>query len=141
MDNHNLSKICASLVVSGDEWDDPDILTNIINIRPSKVVIRGEERTGKRPCVSLTEWIFETDWIKSDNVEDVIRLVVEPFLSIHADFTDFVLKNELRVTIVCSVEIYSERPEFDLSNIIIKKIGILNSAIGFDIYDFSAEAI
>lgn len=136
MADNQLSKLQASLVVTGDIWQ-PELLTEFIGLQPSKIIHKGEQRPGKRPSAPFTEWILETDWKETDNIEGIINSLLDFLCNKQSEFIKFVRQNDLYVTIICSVEIYSERPEFHLSKDTIKKIASLDSEIGFDIYDFT----
>ena len=129
-----LSKVRVSFVVSGKDWNSPNDFTSIAKVNPSEVLIKGEKRPGNRPIVPLSEWILETDWTESDNIENVIIDLIDPLIYKKKEISNFISRNNLNATIVCSIEIYNERPGLFLSNSTISKIEMLSASIGFDIY-------
>jgi Domain of unknown function (DUF4279) len=124
--------ITTCLEIAGDELD-PDVCTKSIGIQPTRVR-RAKVRVAG---VAGTSWAFGFEKVPlystSDAVEQLLAAVEPHKIAI----LDFVSSPTVELAVVCNVTITDERPEYCLSQEVIRRLASWGAEFALDIFDYS----
>ena len=131
------ARINTCLIISGDDFD-PVVCSSVFHIKPSSVSIKGVSREKGRPPAPTTEWVYETDWMIIEAVDEGVKSLFEMIRGSLLMIKAFCVDNHLNTTVVSVVEFEEDRPVLGLSRGNIDKLSSLGAEYYVDLYDFSS---
>ena len=129
------TRVNTVFVVSGDSLV-PEAFTQVLELTPSSFNTRGQGRGVKRPPAPTGEWVLETGWTDSDDLESGITSLVDVLWNKREELLRLVQAQNARIGFVSVVEIVDMRPELSLSSGTIVRLAGLNAEYSIDLYDF-----
>lgn len=120
-------------------WDfDPAMVTSAIGLEPSKVWKQKHKHLLSRKDIPNTCWTLGRGKQKKYSVSEAVDEVLDLIWPKRAEIKKFVMNDSFNVGIDCSVTIWEDRPVYDLSEKVIKRMADLGCEFGLDIYDYSS---
>ena len=120
-------------------WDfDPAMVTSAIGLEPSKVWKQKHEHLLHRKDIANTCWSLGREKQRNYSVSEAVDEVLDLIWPKRAEIKKFVMNDSFDVGIDCSVTIWEDRPVYELSAKVIKRLADLGCEFGLDIYDYSS---
>lgn len=120
-------------------WDfDPAMVTSAIGLEPSEVWKQKHAHLLHRKDIPNTCWSLGRGEQQNYSVSEAVDEVLDLIWPKRAEIKKFVMNDSFDVGIDCSVTIWEDRPVYDLSAKVIKRLADLGCEFGLDIYDYSS---
>ena len=130
-------KLKTYFYISG--WDfDPAMVTLAIGLEPSEVWKQKHKHLLHRKDIPNTCWSLGIGKQRNYSVSEAVDEVLDLIWPKRAEIKKFVMNDSVNVGIDCSVTIWEDRPVYDLSAKVIKRLADLGCEFGLDIYDYSS---
>ena len=131
------SKISVSITISGDDLNF-DECTNIVGVAPSNTFVRKYHYDSS--LVPVCQWSYTTQKIELESINDAVTILLKklepslPQISIFANTRDY------QIEFACSVDVYEDRPLYELSCETITHLAVLRARFSMEIHDFTEAA-
>ena len=130
-------KLKTYFCISG--WDfDPAMVTSAIGLEPSEVWKQKHEHLLNRKDIPNICWSLGRGEQRNYSVSEAVDEVLDLIWPKRAEIKKFAINDSFDVGIDCSVTIWEDRPVYDLSAKVIKRLADLGCEFGLDIYDYSS---
>ena len=130
-------KLKTYFCISGRDFD-PAMVTSAIGLEPSEVWKQKHEHLLHRKDIPNTCWSLGREKQQNYSVSEAVDEVLDLIWPKRAEIKKFVMHDSFDVGIDCSVTIWDDRPVYDLSAKVIKRLADLGCEFGLDIYDYSS---
>lgn len=130
------SKISAALVISGDNLDF-DTCTAAMGAEPTSTFVRDFDYDST--LVSARQWTYETPKDLSESVDDTLQILLQRFLSRLSAVRNYCTEHEYDVEISCSVDVYDDRPLYELSVNTVEVLSVLRARFSMEVHDYTDE--
>ena len=129
------SKISASITISGDSLDF-DQCSEAMGVQPSSVFERPYDYDSS--IVGARQWSLETEKLELESVDDAIACLLKILPPI-SEVSRFIEERGYDLEVVCSVDVYEDRPLYELSKETIAKLFCLKARFSMEIHDFTED--
>ncbi len=129
------SKISASITISGDSLDFGQC-SKALGVQPSSVFERPYDYDSA--MVGARQWSLATEKSELESVDDAIDGLLKLIPSV-SKVSEFLEDGGYDLEIACSVDVYEDRPLYELSKETIEKLFCLKARFSMDIHDFTED--
>lgn len=123
------------MTISGDSLDF-DQCSEAIGLQPSSVFERPYHYDSS--MVGARQWSLVTDKSELESVDDAIAGLLKLVPSV-SKIVKFLAEGGYDLEIGCSIDVYEDRPLYELSNDTIEKLFSLKARFSMEIHDFSED--
>ncbi len=131
--------VAAYFLVTGNDDFDPASCTSAFGIAPTEVLVRGQLRPPPRPSVDRSEWRLEYRR-ESHDINEVFAQLLDSLWPHKDQVRGFVESKSLKVSFICHVKIFEDRPLYELSCTTLERMCYFSGDFGMDIFDLSASS-
>ena len=130
--NQTSIRVCLSIF---GELFDPNALTNLVGLTPTKTGIKGQPIEGKAMTYKDTFWDFSTDAVDSLFLEEAASPLVNKLKGLESTIVQFMTAHALLAKIYIVVEIVDEQtPALYLNRAFLSCIESLRAEVDIDSY-------
>jgi hypothetical protein len=129
------TRLKATLYVTGGSWD-PEDCTTALGIRPTRTFRRGTSLRLRGHPAPDGVWFIDTEWTEVVSTDDAVARLVSQVWGSRSAIQQFCRKNNATIDVEVTVEIYDERPIFELTSGTMARLLRLGANFGIDIFDY-----
>ena len=129
-------RISTHFVISGRDFD-PEKCSEALGLKPSTVWRQKLEHLKARSDLANTEWQIGLDKRPLYSLDEAVLEVLGLIWPARKRIRAFLFESNLNVTLVCSVSINADRPEYCLSPTTLGRLAVLHCEFCLDIFDYS----
>lgn len=117
---------------------DPQIVTDVLRIEPSKAWTKGEPMPGgTRGARTHSRWVLESPLERSATVEEQLSALL-PLLEARADEVAEV-RRRFEAGLMCACYFYETNPGYHLDTALLQRIAGLGLDLDFDLYCLGSD--
>jgi hypothetical protein len=129
------SKIMASIVISGDEMSF-DACSKAVGLDPTTTFVRPYDYDSS--LIAARQWCFATGKVELESIDDAVQALLSYLPSMHS-IADFATLGNYDVELICSVDVYEDRPLYELSKESIASLSRLRARFSMEIHDLTED--
>lgn len=135
-DHAGAPRITAIFSIAGRDFDAGEC-TLAIGLKPSAIWHQKIPELRQRADLPNVNWNIIRESKNLYSVNDVVHQVIDAVWSHRDRIEDYVRDKSLDVVITCTVTVFDERPELDLSAPTIRRMADLKCSFSLDVIDYS----
>ena len=130
--------ITAYVIVSGHSFD-PDACTETVGLEPTRVWRQTRKWLLDHPDIPNGSWSVGVGKVPSYSLDETVTAALEIVWPSRVQLKRFVQSNDVELSIGSTVTIHAERPVYDLSVGVMKRLVYLGADFFLDIFDYSND--
>ena len=135
-DHAGAPRITAIFSIAGRDFDSGEC-TLAIGLEPSEIWRQKIPELRQRADLPNVNWNIIRESKDLHSINDVVHQVIDAVWSHRDRIEDYVRNKPLEVVIACTVTVFDERPELDLSAATIRRMADMKCGFCLDVIDYS----
>ena len=129
-------QITVWFVLAGDDFD-ADACTAAIGLSPASIWRQKRPELRDHPDLNNMNWSFGAEKVSEYSTNTVVASVLKDVWQRRDAIAAFASQHALTASVCCNITIYQERPVYQLSPDVMRKLADLDAVFLMDIFDYS----